>query len=80
MEKEPEIGGQIQAFFDSTSLQEKLEISEKLTESVLAPVRGPWQRGEVVGLGVDSKAKNLDEKASLAFSSLLFAAPGDAAT
>ena len=79
MEKEPEIGGRIKAFFDSKSLKEKLRISEKLTELVLAPVGGSWRRGEVVGLGVDCKSKNLCKKASQAFSLLLCTPPEDAA-
>ncbi len=76
--KEPDIAAKIEAFFETTSLKLKLSLSEKLTDLVLEPIGGPWERAEVLGFGVDSKGTNLKTKAEEAFSRLLGMSPGEA--
>jgi len=59
---EPEIFRGIEQFYAAGALEEKLEITERLIELVLAPVGGSWGRGELVVLGTHSRAEGLDKK------------------
>ena len=59
---EPEMCAEMQAFYSSRDLKEKLEISERMTELVLAPIGGPWRKGELIVFGTSTKAKQLQSK------------------
>jgi hypothetical protein len=77
--QEPRVSTLLSGFFDSEDLEEKLRLSEELTEIVLAPVGSPWRKGEVIALGVDNKAEGLKTKSNEAFSALLSTDPQKAA-
>ena len=49
--KEPQMYAEIQRFYASNDLNEKLEISERLTELTLAPIGWPWRKGELIVFG-----------------------------
>ncbi len=68
---EPEIAERIDAFFNSTSQEVKLRISEELTDLVLEPIGGPWKQGEILGTTGDSEATNLLKKAESAFARIV---------
>jgi len=74
---EPEIHQHIQAFFNETDLAEKLAIQERLTELVLAPVGGPWRKGEILAFGADENAIDSNQKGRDLFERLLGLPPGD---
>jgi len=68
--KEPQVYAEIQRFYVSHDLDEKLEISERLTELILAPIGGPWRRGELLAFGIDANVEQLQSKGRKAFSEL----------
>lgn len=70
-EHDPGIFSRIASFFETNDVQTRFSLSVELTEAVLEPVGGPWQQGEVIGIGVDDCATNLKEKAGRAFVHLL---------
>ncbi len=53
---DPEVHDGIRRFYASSNLTEKLEISERLTELVLAPIGGSWRRGELITFGTNTNA------------------------
>ena len=70
-EHDPEISSRIASFFETSDVRSRFRLSVELTETVLAPVGGPWHLGEVIGIGIDDSATNLSEKANAAFKQLL---------
>ena len=59
---EPEIYKGVRRFYSSNDLNEKLEVSERLTDLVLASVGGPWRKGELVVFGIRADAEELHPK------------------
>lgn len=57
-EKEGVIYKGIRDFFCAVTLEEKVEISNRLTELILAPIQGPWKQNELLVFG-DDDAPNL---------------------
>ena len=70
-ENDPEVSSRIASFFATNDIHTRFGISVELTETVLEPIGGPWQPGEVIGIGVDNCATNLEEKANFVFKQLL---------
>ena len=68
--KDPKVYGDIRYFYASHDLKEKLHISERLTELVLAPIGGSWRKGELVVFGTDTDAEHLQCKGQKVFSEL----------
>ena len=68
--KEPQMYAEIQCFYASNDLNEKLEISERLTELILTPIGGPWRKGEFIVFGTNNKVKQLQSKGQRVFSEL----------
>ena len=73
---EPQIYAEIQRFFSTQDLGEKLGISERMTELILAPIGGPWCKGELIVFAADPKHSQLQEKGMQIFSDL-FGIPFD---
>ena len=69
--KEPQIHAEISRFYESDDLDEKLEMNERLTELVLAPVGGPWRRDELMVLATGPDAVHLLSQGETIFRSLL---------
>ena len=59
-QQEPELSGIIQEFQMTFNLERKTELTHALTEAVLAPIGGMWQRGEVLTFG-DEECVDLQE-------------------
>jgi hypothetical protein len=59
---EAEMCAEMQAFYSSHDINEKLKISERMTELVLAPIGGPWRRGELIVFGMSTNTKQLQSK------------------
>ena len=66
----PEVHDNIRRFYASHDLTEKLGISERLTELILAPIGGPWRRGELIVFGTNTNVKQLQSKGRKVFSEL----------
>lgn len=60
-EHEPEIYQTLEAFYSATDIKEQYQLTERLTELVLAPVGGAWQQGEVLAFG-DHESRDLSEQ------------------
>ena len=73
---EPQFYAEIQRFFSTKDLEEKLGISERMTELILAPIGGPWCKGELIVFAADPKHSQLQEKGMQIFSDL-FGIPFD---
>ena len=48
---EPKLYDQITRFYAAVDIEEQVEISRSISETVLAPVGGMWQEGEVLSFG-----------------------------
>ena len=68
-QKEPGIHHAIQEYYSAKSLQEKVEISKKITELVLEPVGGQWRNDEILAFG-DDDVKDLQDKGKKLFEEL----------
>jgi hypothetical protein len=58
---EPAIWRGILAFYAASKRPERPVVSEALGERVLAPVCGPWRRGEVLALGTGAPTIGLQD-------------------
>ena len=74
--EEPDIYRRVRDFYASTALADKFQIAEELTERVLSPIGGPWKRGELISLGTNANATNLQEQGEIVFEQL-FASSGE---
>lgn len=68
-QKEPGIYHAIQEYYSAKSLQEKVEISKKITQLVLKPVGGQWRNDEILAFG-DEDTKDLQDKSKKPFEEL----------
>jgi len=68
--KAPQVHAEIRRFYAAHNLNEKLEISERLTELILSPVGGPWRKKELLVFGINNKVKQLQAKGGKVFSEL----------
>jgi len=69
-QEEPDIYQEIQKFYARTALSEKFQIAEELTKLVLSPIGGPWKKGELIPLGTNPAAENLQEQGEMIFEQL----------
>ena len=67
---DPEAYTDMQYFYASHDLSEKLDVSERLTEAVLAPIGGPWRREELLVFGTNADVAHLQSKGPKVFSEL----------
>ena len=75
---EPAIWRDIERFYATTDLGERLALAEALGERVLVPVGGLWQRDEVLAFGTAEATDRLQETGQRYLRALLgVAAPGD---
>ena len=67
---DPEVYADMQRFYASHDLNEKLDVNERLTEAVLAPIGGPWRREELLVFGTHTDVTRLQSKGQKVFSEL----------
>jgi hypothetical protein len=70
-ENDENIHQAVRQFCAVSELTEKLSISEKLTNLVLAPIQGGWKKGEILALGTNPEAVDLEGKAKQIYSELV---------
>lgn len=75
---DPQVYEAIERFFATQDLAEKLSVSEWLAEGALAPIGGPWRRGEVLVLAANEAASHLQAQGPPLFAELFDAASGGA--
>lgn len=68
-ESDPDIYQGIEDFYASTSLQQQVEISKRLTKLILEPVGGQWRDDEVLAFG-DDETGDLQNKGKELFQEL----------
>ena len=69
--KDTKIHNRLEDFYRTKDLKKKLEISEELTELVLAPIGGPWRKGEVLTLGRNKQGSDIQLKGKKLFAEIL---------
>jgi predicted nucleotidyltransferase len=60
--KDNNIHNKLEDFYSTKDLKKKFEISEELTELVLAPIRGPWRKGELLSLSRNKQGRDIQLK------------------
>jgi len=65
--KDTKIYNKIEDFYRTKDLKKKLEISEQLTELVLAPIGGLWRKGELLTLGRNKQGSDIQLKGKKLF-------------
>ena len=70
-ENDPEVYQLLGQFFALSSLEQKLETIETLSETILAPIGGLWQTDEILALGINDNVQNLQKQGLEIFKSLL---------
>lgn len=65
--KDTKIHNKIEDFYKTKDLKKKLEISEELTELVLAPIGGPWRKGELLALSRNKQGSDIQLKGKKLF-------------
>jgi len=73
----PRVYEAIERFFATQDIAEKLSVSEWLAERALAPIGGPWRRGEVLVVAAHEAASHLQAQGPPLFAELFDAASGD---
>ena len=68
---EPPIHDLVARIYAARGLAEKLDLSERLTARVLAPVGGAWEPGEVLTLGLSGAASDLQMQGQALYKALL---------
>jgi len=68
--KDTKIHNKIEDFYRIKDLKKKLEISEELTELVLAPIGGPWRKGELLTLSRNKKGSDIQLKGKKLFNEI----------
>lgn len=68
--KDTKIHNKIKDFYRIKDLKKKLEISEELTELVLAPIGGPWRKGELLNLSRNKQVSDMQLKGKKLFNEI----------
>ncbi len=58
-ENAPAVCALVESFYAANGRDEKLRISDELTEAVLEPIGGPWRNGETLTFGTHTEAADL---------------------
>lgn len=74
---EPAMWRDLQRFYATADLAERLLLVEALNDRVLAPVGGPWRQGEILAFGAGAPTDDLEAVGRRYLSALLL--PGDEA-
>jgi len=68
---EPEIFCLIEEFYATNDVSEKYQIVEKLTDLVLEPIGGAWEKGEFLSLATSDKSENIQIQGRIFLKDLL---------
>ncbi|GGH78035.1 putative nucleotidyltransferase [Pullulanibacillus pueri] len=72
---DPKIYSLIEHFYALTDLSKKFQLSEQLTDLVLAPIEGPWKKGEILALPSDEEVTDLQAMGKSVYVHLFGRAP-----
>jgi len=70
-ENDPDIYKRLKEFYQKNDLEEKLCITEKMTDLVLKNIGGLWKQDEIIAFGINKKVNNLKGKGKKVYDILL---------
>ncbi len=68
---EPDLYEALSKFYAARSLKRKVDYLQFLTDQVLEPIGGPWQRDEILAFGLHEAVEDLQEQGRKALQELL---------